>query len=169
MITFTKADLPYGCLGNMSPYAVTFQGKRFRTAEALFQALRFEDEQVREAIRTASSPMVAKMIAKKYKSLMVVVPTSDQDLANMRLVLRLKHDQQPEVRRILRATRDHEIIEDCSKRNRGSAQFWGAALVGGKWQGLSWLGRLWMELRAATQAEQLAIAPRDALPPAAVD
>ena len=63
------------------------------------------------------------------------------------MVLRLKVDQNPEVKRILLATKDEEIVEDCTNRNRGSAKFWGAALVDGEWQGENWLGKLLMELR----------------------
>ena len=50
--------------------------------------------------------MTAKMIAKKHRDKMVVEPRSQQDLDNMRLVLRLKVDQNPEVKRILLATKD---------------------------------------------------------------
>lgn len=39
------------------------------------------------------------------------------------------------------------IVEDCTKRQRGSGLFWGAALIDGKWQSQNWLGQLWMELR----------------------
>ena len=155
MIAFTKVALPFGELGNMSPHRITHEGKRWKTAEALFQALRFEDEEIREAIRTSPSPMTAKMIAKKHKAEMVVEPQSQQDLDNMRLVLRLKVDQNPEVKRILLATKDNEIIEDCTNRNRGSAKFWGAALVDGEWQGENWLGKLLMELRTQLYMETM--------------
>jgi len=147
MIAFTKVALPFGELGNMSPHRITHEGKRWKTAEALFQALRFADEEIREAIRTSPSPMTAKMIATKHRAEMTVQPRSQQDLDNLRMVLRLKVDQNPEVKRILLATKDNEIIEDCTNRNRGSAKFWGAALVDGEWQGENWLGKLLMELR----------------------
>ena len=147
MVAFTKVALPFGELGNMSPHRITYQGKRYKTAEALFQALRFEDEEIKEAIRTSPSPMTAKMIAKKNRDKMVVAPQGQQDLENMRLVLRLKVDQNPEVKRILLATKKEEIVEDCTKRTRGSGKFWGAALVDGEWQGENMLGKLWVELR----------------------
>jgi ribA/ribD-fused uncharacterized protein len=147
MIAFTKVALAFGELGNMSPHRITYEGKRYKTAEALFQALRFEDEEIVEAIRTSPSPMTAKMIAKKYRTSMVVEPQGQQDLENMRLVLRLKVDQNPEVKRILLATRDEQIVEDCTKRPRGSGKFWGMALVDGKWEGDNRLGTLLMELR----------------------
>ena len=72
-ITFTKNDLPYGWLGNMSAYPVRYRGKLYRTAEALFQALRFRDEAVIEAIRANSSPFGAKLTAKANREKMVVV------------------------------------------------------------------------------------------------
>lgn len=52
VITFTKVALPYGWLGNMSPHPIVVAGKTWKTAESLFQALRFaEDDPVREEIR----------------------------------------------------------------------------------------------------------------------
>jgi ribA/ribD-fused uncharacterized protein len=147
MIAFTKVSLPFGELGNMSPHRIEYQGKRYKTAEALFQSLRFDDEEIREAIRTSPSPMTAKMIAKKHRTSMVVEPQSQQDLDNMRLVLRLKVDQNPEVKRILLATKNEEIVEDCTKRPRGSGKLWGMALVNDEWEGENRLGKLLMELR----------------------
>lgn len=147
MIAFTKVDLPFGELGNMSPHRITYEGKRYKTAEALFQALRFEDEEIREELRSLASPMAVKMRTKKYREQMVVEPRSQQDLENMRLVLRLKVDQNPEVKRILLATKNDEIVEDCTKRPRGSGKFWGMALVDTEWHGDNVLGKLLMELR----------------------
>ena len=104
ILAFTKVALPYGWLGNMAPYPVTYEGKTWRTAEALFQALRFEEESIQEAIRREKSPMAAKMVAKRHKSQMVVVPMGAADLDNMRLVLRLKLQAHPALRRQLLAT-----------------------------------------------------------------
>jgi len=147
MIAFTKINLLFGDLGNMAPHRITYQGKRYKTAEALFQALRFDDEEIREELRSLASPMAVKMRTKKYREQMVVEPQSPQDLENMRLVLRLKVDQNPEVKRILLATKNDEIVEDCTKRPRGSGKFWGMALVDGEWEGENCLGKLLMELR----------------------
>jgi ribA/ribD-fused uncharacterized protein len=149
IIAFTKVALPYGWLGNMAPYPVTHGGKTWRTAEALFQALRFEDESIREAIRQETSPMAAKFVAKKHKAAMVVEPMGAADLDNMRLVLRLKLQAHPALRRQLLATGEARIVEDCSRRPHGSGLFWGAALREGRWVGENWLGRLWEEWRAS--------------------
>ncbi len=147
MILIKKVKEEFGWLGNMSPYSVEFEGKTYRTTEALFQALRFDDDEIIEAIREQKSPMAAKMIAKKHRDRMVVTPLSTADLDNMRLVLRLKLEQHPRLRTALLATGTEEIVEDCTKRPRGSGLFWGAALRDGAWVGENWLGRLWMELR----------------------
>ena len=67
VIEFTKVDLPYGWLGNMYASPISYEGKIWLTSEALFQALRFEDEEIRELIRLEKSPMGAKMKAKGNK------------------------------------------------------------------------------------------------------
>ena len=118
IIAFTKVALPFGWLSNMAPYPVTYGGKAWRTTEALFQALRFEDESIREAIRQKKSPMAAKMVAKRHKATMVVEPMGAADLDNMRLVLRLKLQAHPALGRQLLATRAARIVEDCSRRPR---------------------------------------------------
>lgn len=137
-----------GCWGNMSPYPIQHEGKRWLTSEALFQSLRFADEEIREAIRNEKSPMGAKMKAKKHKAAMVIEPMTDEDLENMMLCLRLKIEQHPKLREMLIESGDAYIVEDCTNRQRGSGLFWGAALIDGHWVGDNWLGELWMELRA---------------------
>lgn len=146
-ILIRKVAEQYGWLGNMSPHPIERDGKQFRTAEALFQSMRFSDADHVEQIRSQKSPMAAKMIAKKNKHRMVVEPMSEADLENMRRVLRVKLEQNGDLKEKLIETGDEEIIEDCSKRPRGSGLFWGAAFKDGKWQGENWLGWLWMELR----------------------
>lgn len=132
----------------MSSHPIVHEGKRWRTAEALFQALRSEDALIREEIGGTRSPMMAKMIAKRHKQQRAVEPMSAQDLENMRLCLRLKLAQHTELQAKLRATGDAVIIEDCTSRGRrGTNLFWGAVRVPDGWEGQNWLGRLWEEAR----------------------
>ena len=154
VIAFTKVRLPYGWLGNMAPYPVIHDDKRYRTTEALFQALRFNAEEIREEIRAEKSPMSAKMRAKRYRDRMVVEPQSDEDVDNMRAVLRLKLDHHGSLKAKLLGSGEATIIEDCTRRQRGSGLFWGAALIDGEWQGENVLGRLWMELRDELATER---------------
>ncbi len=128
MITFTKVALPYGWLGNMSPFPVMHEGVRWYTTEHLFQALRFPKESsVRDLIGKSKSPMSAKMTAKKYSSEMVVVPRTSADLDNMRLCLMLKAASYPKVLADLLATGDEKLVEDVSARPSAASLYWGMA------------------------------------------
>ena len=148
-----KVKDAHGWLGNMSPHPIEIGDHYFLTSEALFQCLRFHDPEIIEEICSQTSPMAAKMKAKKHKSEMVVEPMSEEDVDNMRLCLRLKLKQNPELRDHLLATGDEPIIEDCSKRSSRSGKFWGMALLDGEWVGENTLGILWMELRSELNAE----------------
>lgn len=155
IIIRTVAD-EHGWLGNMAPFPVECEGEFWLTTEALFQALRFDDKGIRSDIHRQKSPMTAKMLAKKHKNRMVVEPMSDADLDNMRLCLRLKAEQHPQLRELLVQTGDSLIVEDCTKRKRGSGLFWGAAMIDGQWVGQNWLGRLLMEYRESLMSSGMA-------------
>ena len=146
-VVIRKVTEPFGWLGNMSPFPIVYNGETYRTSEALFQALRFQDGDILQLIRDQTSPMAVKMVLKKHRDKMVVEPMSSEDVDNMRLVLRLKLEQHPELKEKLAATAPDDIIEDCTNRPRGSGLFWGAALKDDHWVGDNWLGKLWMELR----------------------
>lgn len=148
-IAFTKVKLPYGWLGNMSPHPIRYEYLDYSTAEALFQVLRFKDSAIRAAIRSARSPMTAKMVAKAHADKMVVIPRSAEDLENMRLVLTMKLAQHADLEEELLKTGDAILIEDCSARSSTSGLFWGMARSAEGWKGENQLGKLWMERRAA--------------------
>jgi ribA/ribD-fused uncharacterized protein len=146
----------YGWLGNMSPHPVKYEGKWWLTAEALFQALRFpmgavndEGENIREIIHAQTSPMAAKMKSKRYKDKRNITPMGNEDLENMKIVLRLKFKWNCNpLERDLLETGDRLIVEDCSKRPTVSGLFWGAQrLADGTWGERNMLGKLLMELR----------------------
>jgi ribA/ribD-fused uncharacterized protein len=148
VIGFTKVVLPYGWLGNMSPFPLNFGGKEWRTSEALFQALRFKDESIQELIRAEKSPMSAKFVMKANKEHITTEPHSKKDVMNMKMCLRLKLEQHPQLVQELIDTGDKLIIEDVTARgDKGGNLFWGAMLVDGEWVGENMLGKLWMELR----------------------
>jgi len=159
-IAFTKVDLPHGWLGNMAPFPVRHDGKWWRTTEALFQALRFHNEAIKEEIRALPSPMGAKMRAKRHKAKRVIEPQSEQDVANMEMVLRLKLEQHPELKQRLIDTGAGDIIEDSTRRPGGSGKYWGAAFKDGQWVGRNMVGKLWMKLR-----EELGSKPHKAIVP----
>jgi predicted NAD-dependent protein-ADP-ribosyltransferase YbiA (DUF1768 family) len=166
----------FGWMSNMSPHPITHEGIVYPRAEHLFQCMRYfvpeelarkmlrsdvrADQvefdffrlasEIQEAIRAEKNPMKAKMIAKGGKNLpyMTVKPLSEQDIRNMKMILRLKLGQHSVLRDKLLATGLRPIIEDCTRRQRGSALFWGAARQDDDtWKGENWLGRLWMQER----------------------
>ena len=147
MIGFTSVKLPHGWMGNMSAFPIKYGNKIWKTSEALFQALRFDDEEIIELIRNEKSPMSAKMKAKKHKAKMVLEPHSEQDLENMRMVIDLKLAQHPELARKLLITGYAYIYENIGKRNSVSGRFWGAIFKDGEMIGENWLGKILMEKR----------------------
>lgn len=153
-ISFTKSNLPFGWLGNMSPYPIEFNGKTWRTAEALFQSMRFSDTDIIVAIWREKSPMGAKIVAKKNADKMTIQPLSEQDLANMLNILRLKIEQHSQLKEELLKTGNEIIIEDVTSRAnpKTNNMIWGMAqLPDGSWVGKNVLGNLWMKVRNELQ------------------
>lgn len=158
MIIIRRVKEPWGWMGNMSPFPIEAEGRVWRSAEALFQALRFPaGSPVRDAIAEECSPLAVKFIAKRHAAEMVVAPRSDADVAAMRRVIALKVAQHAVALavdlRILCARSAEGIVEDVGRRRGPSADFWGARCnADGAWVGGNQLGRLWMEARAGMQA-----------------
>ncbi len=147
-ISFTKVDLPYGWLGNMAPYPIIYEDKEWRTSEALFQAMRFDSNEIKEIIRNEKSPMAAKMKAKSNKCSYIVQPMSEKDIDNMRLCLNLKFNQHSSLKEKLLKTGEHTIIEDIGSRRGARHEFWGAYKnEKNEWVGNNLMGKLLMELR----------------------
>jgi ribA/ribD-fused uncharacterized protein len=145
IISFKRVKEPYGWLGNMAPYPIKYNNLEFKTTEALFQYLRFENNpEIQEEIRKSPSPMSAKMIAKdNYHLVPPNIMYQQKDIDNMLLCLTLKLEQHPNLQKELLETGDAFIIEDCTSRPQGSGLFWGAALENGSWKGKNVLGKLW--------------------------
>ena len=167
-IAFKKVKDAYGWMSNMSPHPVG----QFRTAEALFQACRFDDPQIIKMIHEAKSPMSAKMIAKANAREMAIVPRSPRDVEIMETVVLAKLNCHPDLKQQLLATGDQLIIEDVTSRPNESGLFWGAAQVsdetaadmerlgirivredGKNWHGENVLGKIWMKIRKELQSE----------------
>ena len=147
-IWFSKVAEENGWMGNMAPYKIKYDGKEWLTSEALFQSMRFEDESIKEIIRLEKSPMAAKMKAKKFRDQMVVIPMSEKDVENMRMCVRLKLEQHPELKEDLIATGNETIYENIGKRNGERHKFWGAKkLSDNEGDGFNMMGKILMDLR----------------------
>lgn len=154
-IAFTKSVLPFGWMGNMAGgYPISHEGKEWKSAEALFQSMRFADPAIQEEIRAAKNGFAAKIVAKQHPDKMIVVPMSEQDLSNMEVVLILKIEQHPKLREELLGTGDQLIVEDVTARGLGGRNgFWGASNKTGEWVGQNVLGKMWMKIRSKLQGK----------------
>lgn len=145
---FNKVKEEFGWLGNMAPYPIIYENQIWRTSEALFQAMRFDEPEIKEIIRNEKSPMGAKMKAKFFRENMCVEPMSDFDVKNMKKCIKLKFEQHAEIKRKLIETGKSEIIEDIGTRNGGRHKFWGAKRHNeNEFEGQNVMGKLLMELR----------------------
>jgi predicted NAD-dependent protein-ADP-ribosyltransferase YbiA (DUF1768 family) len=152
VIAFTRVNLPYGWLGNMSDHKMQYGGKEYRTSEALFQCLRFEGyPEAQRIIMNERSPMAAKMKARRLRTELNLGRDDiggAEDIERMKLCLKLKVEQHPLlIKKRLLETGDAIIIEDCTARPGSTGKIWGAVLKDGEWIGKNLLGKLWMELR----------------------
>lgn len=150
-ILVTKVKEQNGWLSLMSPHPISYQGIEFRTAEALFQWLRFQGHpEVQNEILEQKSPMGVKMKARKNRELLNRGEKWDEspdDLPMIKMVMKLKLEQHPDLKDKLRDTGNAVIIEDCTTHDRESARFWGMVKEDDNWIGENILGKLWMEIR----------------------
>lgn len=147
-IGFTKSKLPYGWMGNMSAFSITYLGKTYGSTEHLFQSMRFGlDSEIAESIRREPNAFKAKLIAKANRDKVIIEPCGEADIENMRLCLELKLDQHPQLKTELMGTVGQHIYEDVTARG-SSNLIWGALKhPDGTWEGKNIMGELWMEIR----------------------
>jgi ribA/ribD-fused uncharacterized protein len=150
-ILIKKVKDSSGWLSCMSAHPVNYKDKQYRTCEALFQWRRFDGHpEVQEEIMEAKSPLAVKMIARKSRDLLnrgVKWDEAPKDIELMKMCLKLKLEQHPDLQEKLIDTGDATIIEDCTSHDRESARFWGMVYKGNNWVGENILGKLWMEIR----------------------
>lgn len=150
-IAFTKSKAPYGWMGNMSRFPITYMGKTWGSTEHLFQAMRFGLESpFGEMVRREDNPYQSKQVAKTHREHMIIEPCSIFDLNNMEICLRLKLDFHQELKvELLGTGKGTPIYEDVTKRGEGGSNlFWGAMkMEDGSWKGENVVGHLWMKIR----------------------
>lgn len=134
---------PYYLLSNFSAHAIVYEGKLYPTSEHAYQATKFTDETIIEAIRQAPSPLQAKKVAKEHAD--AKNPDhSAQKVVMMKKILQAKAAQHQEVREALSKSGQNEIAEDSP-----IDYFWGRGADG---SGQNQLGKLWMEIRTELQS-----------------
>lgn len=144
MTTISSFRGRWAKLGNYSPCLVFYNGHAYQSVEHAYQAQKSLDPAIQELIRHASSPAVAKRLARKVQ---LRRDWEDIKLLVMRDLLVEKFSQEPE-RSILLSTGDAELIEG----NWWGDRFWGQDPLG---TGKNWLGRLLMQVRADLRNESI--------------
>lgn len=146
---FQKTKEKWGELANThSGFPIEYQGIVYGSSEALYQALKLDDIEIKNSIALCKSPLGAKYLAYEYKYMWINL-TKQQLLDNMRMCLRLKLEQHEDTfGKILLETGDQPIVEMSYKD-----EYWGAKPDGNKLIGVNALGRLLMELRQNYIAE----------------
>ena len=147
VINFYAVNDEYGEFSNFAPYPIVLHGKRWPTSEHYFQAQKFAGTPHAEEIRRAKKPRIAADMGRDRKRPLRRDWESIKD--NVMLdALRAKFTQHDELRDLLLATGDAELIEHTANDN-----YWAD---GGDGSGKNRLGQLLMrlrgELRATTEA-----------------
>lgn len=115
----------YNFLSNMYPCTILYQGKQYASVEHAYQAAKFDEEELKEEIRTESTPGKAKRLANKHKD-KIKDNWHDIKVAVMYTLL-LEKFKNPVLRKKLKEV-DERIVED----NTWNDTFWGVCNGKGK-------------------------------------
>ena len=154
ILFFSRDREQFGFLSHFHPAPVEVDGETWPTVEHYYQAQRSESQAYRRAIRNAATPGQAKKLAASPHSSKKTAQHSwfrlhqqevradwgEVKLDIMRRADRAKYTQNPDLRALLLATGDAEIVEDTNGDG-----FWG---IGPDGSGPNWAGRVLMEMRA---------------------
>ncbi len=131
-------EVPYGCFSNFSAHGFELDGHWWPTSEHYFQAQKFADTPHMEALRQARTPKQAAEMGRDRKRPLRRDWEQVKDDVMRRAVLR-KFERHADLRAILLATGDEEIVE-----NAPGDFYWGCGADG---SGKNMLGRILMETR----------------------
>jgi ribA/ribD-fused uncharacterized protein len=106
---FSKSDT-YREFSNFAPFPIELDGKRWPTSEHFYQAQKFADRELQKRIRAADKPIIAKNLADKHRDKIRPDWDAVKDDVMYRAV-RCKFETHAELRELLRATGDEEIVE----------------------------------------------------------
>ncbi|MFT5706038.1 MAG: GTP cyclohydrolase II [Oceanospirillaceae bacterium] len=139
-IYFYHSDQTWGEFSNFSQHAVYLHSKIWRTTEHFYQAQKFNDPALKECVRSAASPMLAKQIASQLESHHLQANWHNVKEKVMWDALAAKFTQHPELKELLLSTRERKIAEHTHNDS-----YWGDAEDG---SGLNRLGELLVQLRS---------------------
>jgi len=139
-ITDFRGD--YGFLSNFYASPVSFEGVDYPTIEHAFQAAKTADYDVRRSIRNAATPGTAKRMGRTLKRR---ADWFDVSLVIMEQLVREKFTRYPELKALLLATGETELIEGNNWNDRFYGAIWDTTK--NEWVGENHLGQILMKVR----------------------
>ena len=143
-IRFSSQSETHREFSNFAPFGVDLGGAWWPTVENYYQAQKFADPELRKKIRKAEKPILAKNLADKNKAAMRADWDAVKDEVMYRAV-RCKFASHPELKAMLLATDDEEIIEAVP-----TDTYWG---VGRDRTGQNKLGKIIARVRDELRAQ----------------
>lgn len=150
-VVFCKTDEEWGVLSNMATTPITIDGVVFRSAEHIYQMMKFNSpEYVGKVWKgiTANGKRCSniKMTAKSYEPDYRRREWGCMIVDALKFAMQLKYEQCADFRHELERSKGKYIVEQQPNPNK-KADTWSAKLEDGKWVGSNLTGRLLMELR----------------------
>jgi ribA/ribD-fused uncharacterized protein len=143
-IRFSSQSETHREFSNFAPFGVDLDGAWWPTVENYYQAQKFADPELRKKIRKAEKAIIAKNLADKNKAAMRADWDAVKDEVMYRAV-RCKFASHPELKAMLLATDDEEIIEAVP-----TDTYWG---VGRDGTGQNKLGKIIARIRDELRAQ----------------
>ena len=162
---FCKTNEEWGILSNMASTPINIEGVEFKSAEHIFQMMKFnEAEYVKKVWKgiTANNKKSQniKMTAKSYEPKHRRADWGCMIVDALKFAMQKKYEQCESFRQELDRSKGLYIVEKQANPKK-PADTWSAKLVGDKWEGSNLTGRLLMELRDNCKLEYNL--PNDAL------
>jgi ribA/ribD-fused uncharacterized protein len=140
---FSKSDT-HREFSNFAPFPIDLDDKRWPTTEHYYQAQKFTDSELQAKIRKAEKPVIAKNLADKHRDQIRPDWDAVKDDVMYRAVRR-KFELHQELRDLLRATGEEDIVEAAP-----TDYYWG---VGREGTGQNKLGKIIERIRAELAGE----------------
>lgn len=137
-IYFYSTQGEHGCFSNFSRHRFELDGLVWPTSEHYFQAQKFAGTPYAEQIRRAATPKQAAALGRDRNQPLRTDWEQVKDAVMRRAVLR-KFETHADIRAILLATKDEELVE-----NAPGDYYWGCGRTG---TGQNKLGKILMDVR----------------------
>lgn len=129
----------YAFMSNFYPSPIEFQDLTFKTVEHMFQWNKTMDDDYREAILNAKSPMEARKLGREAPLRRYY---EGSKIAYMYDITEMKYKQNPRLAELLADTGSAKLYEG----NKWGDTFWGVDLATG--EGKNYLGLILMDIRS---------------------